>query len=183
VAASRDAAQPASLLAGVAAPTAATLSAHPLLNAHFVDGAIRVFDRVALGIAVALDDGLIVPVVHDAEGKDVRALASEIEALATRARAGALAPSDVHGGTFTLTNLGMFAVDDFTPILNPPEVAILAIGAVRNMPTDVDGEVAIRPTLCLTLVVDHRAVDGAVAAAFLTELAARLESGTLRGSP
>jgi pyruvate dehydrogenase E2 component (dihydrolipoamide acetyltransferase) len=177
VAARRDAGEPASLLAAIAEAAAGALTAHPRLNAHFVDETIRIFDEVALGIAVALEDGLIVPVVHDAAGKDLGALASEIDALADRARAGTLTPSDVRDSTFTLTNLGMFAVDDFTPILNPPEVAILGIGAVRPLPADIGGEVALCPVLSLTLVVDHRAVDGAVAAAFLTDLVGRLESG------
>jgi pyruvate dehydrogenase E2 component (dihydrolipoamide acetyltransferase) len=173
----KGAGEKATLLAGIAQATAASLVAHPRLNGHFVDDALRVFDHVALGIAVALDDGLIVPVVRDAQAKDTPAIAAEVEVLSARARAGALEPSDVRGGTFTISNLGMFAVDDFTPILNPPEVAILAIGAVRRLPAEVGGESRIRPLLNLTLVVDHRAIDGAVAAAFLTELVTRLESG------
>jgi pyruvate dehydrogenase E2 component (dihydrolipoamide acetyltransferase) len=177
VAAQREAGQAASLLAEIARATATTLLAHPRLNAHLVDGEIRIFDEVALGIAVALDDGLIVPVLRDAARKETSALTGEIEALAGAARAGTLTPAQVRDSSFTLTNLGMFAVDDFVPILNPPEVGILAMGAVRNLPADVGGQVVLCPMLSLTLVVDHRAVDGAVAAAFLTELVRRLESG------
>jgi pyruvate dehydrogenase E2 component (dihydrolipoamide acetyltransferase) len=169
--------QKATLLAGIARVTAASLVRHPRLNGHFADDALRVFDSVALGIAVALDDGLIVPVVRDAQAKDIPAIAAEVEVLSAKARAGGLEPSDVRGGTFTISNLGMFAVDDFTPILNPPEVAILAVGAVRRLPAEVAGESRIRPIMNLTLVVDHRAIDGAVAAAYLTELVMCLESG------
>jgi len=177
VSAAREAGAAASPLAVIAAAVAGSLQRHPRLNAHFVADEIREFDHVGLGVAVALADGLIVPVVHDADQKDTITLAGEIDALADRARAGTLSPSDMRGSTFSISNLGMFAVDDFTPILNPPEVAILAIGSVRTLPADVAGQVALRPTLSLTLVVDHRAVDGAVAAAFLTELVAGIESG------
>jgi pyruvate dehydrogenase E2 component (dihydrolipoamide acetyltransferase) len=167
----------ASLQAVIAGAVATTLRDHPQLNAHLVDGSIRTFAAVNLGVAVALDDGLIVPVVADAHKKAVPAVAAEIASLAERARAGALTPGEVRGGTFTLSNLGMFAVDDFTPILNPPEVAILAIGAVRRQPAAVGDEVHMRPLLTLTLVVDHRAIDGAVAASFLTALTSSLEEG------
>jgi pyruvate dehydrogenase E2 component (dihydrolipoamide acetyltransferase) len=176
----RSSGRRASILAGIAAATARLLVEHPMLNAHFADQEIRVFDRVGLGIAVALDDGLVVPVLRGAELADVPAITERIEALADRARAGSLEPPDVRDGTFTISNLGMFAVDDFTPILNPPQVGILAVGTRRDVPVDVGGALTMHPAITLALVVDHRAVDGAVAAAFLTDLVTRLEQGERR---
>jgi pyruvate dehydrogenase E2 component (dihydrolipoamide acetyltransferase) len=176
----RSAGRGASILAGIAAATARSLVEHPLLNAHFAEDEVRIFDQVVLGIAVALDDGLVVPVLRGAERNDVPAIAEQIEALAGRARAGSLQPADVRDGTFTISNLGMFAVDDFTPILNPPQVAILAVGTRRDVPVDVLGTLTMHPAITLALVVDHRAVDGAVAAAFLTDLVTRLEQGEPR---
>ncbi len=171
----RSAGQKASILAVIASATARSLVTHSRLNGHFVVDELRVFDEVGLGIAVALDDGLVVPVLHRADARDVSQLAEEIDSLALRARAGSLEPGDVRQGTFTISNLGMFAVDDFIPILNPPQVGILAVGARRDVPVAASGAIVMRPAITLVLVVDHRAIDGAVAAAFLTDLVTRLE--------
>ena len=134
------------------------------------DGVIR-HDRVAVGIAVALDDGLIVPVIRDADTKPLEDVVRERADLADRARTGELSVDEVEGATFTITNLGGFGTDVFTPILNFPQVAILGVGRISDSVVAHDGEVAIRPTMWLSLTVDHRAVDGAPAAAFLDALA------------
>lgn len=123
-----------------------------------------------MGVAVALDDGLIVPVIRDADRKSLREIAAEARVLAERARAGKLAPQEFTGGTFTISNLGMFGVDHFTAVINPPEAAILAVGAATGEPVIRDGQLAGRPTIKLTLSIDHRVLDGATAAAFLRDL-------------
>lgn len=165
-----------SLLSRVLAACALSLVEFPRLNAHFVDDSVRLWTDVHLGVAVAIDDALIVPVIRQAQLKSAAQLAAEIRDLALRARSSQLTPAEVRGSTFSVTNLGMFDVDDFTAILNPPEVAILTVGRVerRAVPSS-DGSVAVAPTLTLTLCVDHRAVNGADAARFLTELSHRLE--------
>ncbi len=143
---------------------------HPRVNAHLVGDEIRQFSGVHMGIAVALDDGLIVPVVRDIDRKGLAAIQSEISDLSTRARAGTLKPNEVKGSTFTISNLGMFEIEQFNAILNPPEVGILSVGTITETPANVAGEIVLRPVMRLTLNADHRAVDGAVAAHFLQEL-------------
>jgi pyruvate dehydrogenase E2 component (dihydrolipoamide acetyltransferase) len=169
------------LLSQVLAACAQTLMECPRLNAHFVDGSVRLWREVRLGVAVAVGDALLVPVIGDAQLKSATQLASEVHDLASRARSSQLTPAEVRGSTFSVSNLGMFAVDDFTAILNPPEVAILTLGRVepRVVPT-ADGSVAVRSSLALTLCVDHRAVNGAEAARFMTHLCDRLEGGSSR---
>jgi pyruvate/2-oxoglutarate dehydrogenase complex dihydrolipoamide acyltransferase (E2) component len=130
---------------------------------------------VHLGIAVALDDGLVVPVVRSAERKPVQAIQQEIETLAARARAGQLAPTELTGGTFTLTNSGGFGSLLFTPIINTPEVAILGMGRVADVPVVRDGAVVAGRVMHLCLSYDHRAVDGATAVKFLQAIRRRLE--------
>ena len=147
------------------------LREHPKLNATLdADGVIR-HHRVSVGIAVALDDGLIVPVIHDVHTKSLEEIVRERTDLAERAHAGALSVDEVEGATFTITNLGGFGTDLFTPILNLPQVAILGVGRITDQVVAHEGEVVIRPTMWLSLTIDHRAVDGAPAAAFLTALA------------
>jgi pyruvate dehydrogenase E2 component (dihydrolipoamide acetyltransferase) len=138
---------------------ALSLTQHGSLNAHFVDGEIVRFSEVNLGVAVDTDDGLVVPVIRRADGGDIWAIADRLSELAGAARMGRLRPEEVAGGTFTMTNLGMFGIDAFQPVVNPPEVAILSIGRMR----DDAGRVAT-----LGLAADHRVVDGAQAARFLT---------------
>ena len=151
----------------VLAAATKALVRHPAMNAALIDDAITRFDAVHIGIAVALDEGLIVPVVKNAEAKSLKQIAIESAALAQRARAGQLALDDVEGGTFTVTSLGMYGVDGFTPILNPPQAGILGVGRLYDG-VDWDGD---RPTkaarLRLSLTWDHRVLDGAPAAAFL----------------
>ncbi len=158
----------------VLAATVAALALHPRMNAHLVEGEIRAYREVGLGVAVALDDGLVVPVIHDAGRLGLREIAARVRELGERARAGALGVEDVSGGTFTVTNLGAFGVDAFTPILNPPQVGILGVGRAAARPWVVDGAVAVRDVMHLSLTFDHRALDGAPAARFLAEVARRL---------
>lgn len=149
---------------------AVALRAHPEVNSSFGGDSIVRHRRVHVGIAVALEDGLIVPVLHDADRKSVGEIGSEARELAALARAGKLTPDGFTGGTFTISNLGMYGIDSFTAVLNPPEAAILAVGAVSDQAFVRDGQVTIHPALNLTLTVDHRVLDGASAAAFLRDL-------------
>jgi pyruvate dehydrogenase E2 component (dihydrolipoamide acetyltransferase) len=154
---------------------ARALKQHPRVNASIVDEQVRVYQRVHVGVAVALDDGLIVPVVRDADRKSLSAIASEARELAEQARAGKLTADQVTGGTFTVTTLGRFGIDGFTPIINPPEAAILGIGRVIEKPAAYRGTIALRQMLTLSLTHDHRLLDGAPAARFLQQLAEMLE--------
>lgn len=165
-----------SLTAIVAKACAWALGRHPWLNSWLIGDEIQVCGDVNLGVAVALEEGLIVPVVPAAQTKGLAQLAAEIADLAERARTNRLRPDDVAGGTFTISNLGMFGVDRFTAILNPPQVGILAVSRARKqfVPDEHDQPVA-RPLMTVTLSADHRVVDGAAAARFLADLRAALE--------
>ncbi|GIX48202.1 MAG: hypothetical protein KatS3mg131_2413 [Candidatus Tectimicrobiota bacterium] len=149
---------------------AVALRRHPRLNATLVDNEVRLHDRINIGIAVNLDEGLVVPVIAQADEKDLGQIARETRELTEKARAGRLQLADVSDGTFTITNLGASGVDFFTPIINPPQVAILGVGAVQRRPVVVGDALAVRPTVYLCLVFDHRALDGLPAANFLQEL-------------
>jgi pyruvate dehydrogenase E2 component (dihydrolipoamide acetyltransferase) len=149
---------------------AVALAAHPEVNASFGGDAILRHKHVNVGVAVALEDGLVVPVVKDADRKSVSAIGAEVKDLAARARAGRLKVDEMTGGTFSVSNLGMFGIDSFTAVINPPEAAILAVGSTVDEPVVIDGEVQVRPRTRLTLTVDHRVLDGASAAAFLRDL-------------
>lgn len=169
-----------SVTAIIAKACAWALGRHPMLNSRLEGENIVLLRDIHLGIAVALDDGLIVPVVRDAPRKGLAQLAAEIADLAERARTNRLRPDDVAGGTFTISNLGMFGVDRFTAILNPPQVGILAVSAVRRqIVADEDDRPVARPILTVTLSADHRVVDGAVAARFLKDLRDGLERPAL----
>jgi len=154
---------------------AVALQAHPQVNSSWAGDHLIQHARINIGVAVALDAGLIVPVVRDADRKRISAIAVEAHALAQRARAGTLTPDEFTGGTFTISNLGMFGVDHFTAIINPPEAAILAVGAARQEPVVRDGRLAAGTTMKVTLSIDHRVLDGATAAAFLQDLVGMLE--------
>ena len=158
------------------AAIARVLPRHPLLNATWADGQVRTFGEVHLCVAVAGPQGLVAPIIHRAERLSLEQIVSARHALASKAQEGCLAPEDVRGGTFTLTNLGMYGIDTFIPILNPPQSAILAAGAIRERPVGEGGAVVLRPTLPLTLSADHRVVDGAQAAQFLADLRELLEA-------
>lgn len=158
----------------------AALSEHPEINASWRDdGAIVRHPEINVGLAVAVPDGLLVPVIPAAQRKAVPDIAAARERLVAAARKGALAPDDMTGGTFTVTNLGMFGVERFGAIINPPEAAILAVGAVRDQVVPVDGQPGVRPVLELTLSCDHRVADGAAAARFLHTLVGYLEAPLL----
>jgi pyruvate dehydrogenase E2 component (dihydrolipoamide acetyltransferase) len=151
------------------------LTRHPRVNASWINGRIVANPTVNLGLAVAVEDGLLVPVLHGAESLGLRELAVQRAALVGKAQAGKLALSDLTGGTFTISNLGMFGVDAFNAIVNPPQAAILAVGRIADRVVAVNGQPAVRPMLTLTLSCDHRVVDGARAARFLDELAGLIE--------
>jgi pyruvate dehydrogenase E2 component (dihydrolipoamide acetyltransferase) len=148
---------------------------HPRLNASLVEDTIRVWRRVHIGLAVDSDHGLLVPVVRDVDGKGLVQLESEIQSLAERARAGQCSPKELSGGTFTLTNLGMFGIDSFTPIINLPECAILGAGRIRPQPRFAGNQVVARQIIWLSLSFDHRLVDGAPAARFLQRVVQLVE--------
>ncbi|HZA84705.1 MAG TPA: dihydrolipoamide acetyltransferase family protein [Actinomycetes bacterium] len=147
---------------------------HPLLNATLTDQGIVCPDAVHMGVAVALEDGLIVPVVRDAGSRSLAEIARERADLAAKAQAGTLSLDEVEGGTFTISNLGSFGADAFTPIVNPPQCAILGVGRIVDKPVAVAGRVEVRPMGWLSLTFDHRIVDGAPAARFLQELGDRV---------
>jgi pyruvate dehydrogenase E2 component (dihydrolipoamide acetyltransferase) len=147
----------------------------PACNASFTPEAIVFHKRVDISVAVAIPDGLVTPVVRRADQKSVVAIAREVRELASRARARKLTPEQMQDGTFSISNLGMFGIDQFSAVINPPEGAILAVGQVRDEPVLVDGAVAPGKRLALTLSCDHRVVDGAVGAAFLAELRRLIE--------
>ncbi len=147
----------------------------PECNAQFTETAILVHNRVDVSVAVAIPDGLVTPVVRNADKKSVLAIAAEVRELARRARAKKLTPEEMSDGTFSISNLGMFGIDTFSAVINPPEGAILAVGRVREEPVVKDGALAVGKRLGMTLSCDHRVVDGAVGAAFLAELRALLE--------
>lgn len=154
---------------------AQALLQHPAVNASFEDTQLRYHSAANVGVAVAIPDGLIVPVVHRAEQKSLLEIARATGQLTEKARAGRLDEQDVTGGTFTISNMGMYEVDLFTAIINPPQSAILAVGRIAERPYVVGGQLEVRPTCFFSLSCDHRVLDGAVAAAFLSLLKALLE--------
>lgn len=156
--------------------SALTLRAVPEANSSFAGDKILRKKRIHVGIAVPTERGLTVPVIKDTDQKSVGQIARESHALIEKARAGRLTPADFSGGTFSVSNLGMFGIEHFTAVINPPEAAILAVGAALKEPTVVNGEVVIRDRMRVTLSVDHRALDGADGARFLQELKKLLES-------
>lgn len=158
--------------------TALALRRHPALNALMREGGIERATGVHIGLAVAIDGGLAVPVLREADTKPATQLAAEARELAAAARAGALPPRAYQGGTFTVTSLGMTGIDWFTPILNPPQVGILGVSRVVERAVVRGATVVAAPMATLSLVFDHRAVDGHPAALFLRELADLLEQGS-----
>jgi pyruvate dehydrogenase E2 component (dihydrolipoamide acetyltransferase) len=154
---------------------AGLLRTNPDLNVSWGGDKLLRHRRVHVGIAVALEGGLIVPVIRDTDSKSVTTVAREARELIGRARAGKLAADKLTGGTFTVSNLGMFGIDQFTAVINPPQAAILAVGAAQTEPVAVDGGVEVRRRMRLTLSIDHRALDGATGAGFLQQLKGVLE--------
>ncbi|MEV0050950.1 pyruvate dehydrogenase complex dihydrolipoamide acetyltransferase [Saccharopolyspora shandongensis] len=154
---------------------ATALRANPAVNVSFAGDKMLQHKRINLGVAVAIDNGLVVPVIKDADRKSVSEIAAESRELAGRAREGKLKLDEMSGGTFSISNLGMFGIEQFSAVINPPEAAILAVGAARDEVQVRDGEFVARKILRATLSADHRAVDGAVGAAFLQLLTGLLE--------
>jgi len=154
---------------------AGALRRHPECNAQWHDGFIRRFNAVHLGVAVAIDDGLITPVVKNAHAKGVAQLSAEVRELAGRARERKLQPEEYTGSTFSVSNLGMLSIQEFTAIINPPEAGILAIGAMEERAVVVDGAVVVQPRMRITMSCDHRVIDGATGAVFLQTLQGMLE--------
>lgn len=157
------------------------LQKYPEMNGSLADDKIVKYKTVNLGIAVAAPSGLIVPVVRDAEKKSLLEISEDASALFDKARKGKLSPAEYSGGTFTVSNLGMFGIENFTAIINPPEAGILAVSATKDEPfvvTDADGNksIAIKPMMNITLSVDHRIIDGLLAAQFVTEVKRLLEN-------
>ncbi|MBC7172534.1 MAG: 2-oxo acid dehydrogenase subunit E2, partial [Polyangiaceae bacterium] len=148
----------------------------PAVNSSWIDGDIHRHHVIDVSVAVAIPDGLITPVVRDADTKGVAQIAREVKDLAGRAKAKKLAPEEFTGGTFSISNLGMYGIDEFAAVINPPEGAILAIGAVRDEPVVRHGNVVPGKRLRMTLSADHRVIDGAVGAEFLKVLRELLES-------
>jgi pyruvate dehydrogenase E2 component (dihydrolipoamide acetyltransferase) len=167
-----------SMTAVIVKAVAWALKEHPMLNANFFEdrGEIHLLPDINVGVAVALPTGLIVPVVHNADRKGLKQVGAEVSDAVERARTNKLRAGDLTGGTFTVSNLGMFGIDQFTAIINPPEVGILAVGrtASRFVPDEAGNPVA-KPLMSMTLIVDHRVVDGAVGAQFITTLRDALE--------
>ena len=155
---------------------AVALEAHPALNSAFVDGAIHRYREINLGVAVDIEDGLVVPVLRNAGQLDLGGIASGVAELTARAQAGRLTPDDLQGATFTVSNLSALGVDWFTPVLNPPQCALLGVGRMRRTPAAVGREVQIRDIATFMLTFDHRALDGAPAGRFLARLKRVLES-------
>ena len=155
--------------------TAVALTHHPNCNAWWQGTSIRRFNRVHMGIAVAVPDGLITPVVRDAHAKGLGQISTEVRELAGRAREKRLQPDEYTGSTFSISNLGMFGIEEFTAVINPPEAGILAVGTVEERPVVVDGQVVVQPRMRITMSCDHRVIDGAEGARFLATLKSFLE--------
>jgi len=154
------------------------LKRHPYLNASLIDNEIQLWDEVHIGIATALENGLIVPVIHDADTRSIDEINECLRNLTRQAYNGELSKEEIEGGTFTISNLGMYGVKSFTAIINPPQSAILAVGSLVRKPVVIDENdtIAVRPILTMTLAADHRIVDGVTAAEFLSDLVGVLET-------
>jgi len=155
---------------------ATALLQHPQVNASFQDKFVRYYERADVGVAVAIEDGLITPVVRSADQKSLSQIAAEVRELAERARSRRLKPEEYTGATFSISNLGMFGIDEFTAVINPPEGAILAVGAMNAKPVVRDNEIVIRQMMRVTMSCDHRVIDGATGAKFLQTFKKILEN-------
>ena len=158
---------------------AAALVRHPAVNAHFTGEKILRFPYAHVGIAVAAPNGLVVPVIRDADRRTIQEIAAARADIVGRARDGKLQRADLEDGTFTISNLGMFGIEQFIAVLNPPQAAILAVGATEEKPVVRDGQVVVRPLMSMTITCDHRAIDGADGAEFLRTVKELLEEPAL----
>jgi len=157
------------------AAVAKALTEHLIINSTLDGNQIKIFEDVNVGVAVATEYGLVVPVIHNAHRKSLKEIDSAINHLTEKARQGKLAKEELTGGTFTITNLGMYGVEFFTPIINPPEAAILGVGEIIEKPVVVNGKIEIKPKIMLSLSYDHRIVDGAPASEFLSRVKEKIE--------
>ena len=155
---------------------ASALMQHPAVNASFQEKFVRYYERADIGVAVAIEDGLITPVVRAADQKSLSQIAAEVRELAERARSRRLKPEEYTGATFSISNLGMFGIDEFTAVINPPEGAILAVGAMSPKPVVRDNEIVVRQMMRVTMSCDHRVIDGATGAKFLQTFKKILEN-------
>jgi len=155
---------------------AIALREHPILNSRLDGDLIRLIGEINIGVAVEVEEGLVVPVVHDADKKTLAEVAKSTKQLVDGARAGRLSSSELAGGTFTISNLGSYGVDVFTPLINLPETAILGVGRIVEKPIASNGQVSVKPMMCLSLSFDHRVIDGALAARFLQRIREILEA-------
>jgi pyruvate dehydrogenase E2 component (dihydrolipoamide acetyltransferase) len=164
----------------IIAASAWALPRNPLISATLRDNEIHLLPRVHIGVAVAREEGLIVPVLRDADQKDLYEIAMELEDMTTRARQGSLKSNQAAGSTFTISNLGMFGIEQFDAIINPPESAILSVGQIRRslVPME-DDSIEIKPMMRISLTCDHRVIDGAIGARFLQDLSEALETPAL----
>jgi pyruvate dehydrogenase E2 component (dihydrolipoamide acetyltransferase) len=158
---------------------ALALKKYSIVNASYVNGKLQYHERINIGIAVALPDGLMVPALHDVDEKGLRELATETRAVVKRVREGRMTASDFEGATFSVSNLGMFDVEQFAAVIDPPESGILAIGSVQKVPVVRDNEVTVGETMKVTLSADHRVYYGATAAQFLQEFKRLLQNPIL----
>ena len=152
------------------------MAEHPEVNAHWLNDKIRQFNRIHVAMAVAVEDGLITPVLFDADRLSLWEISEKARDLARRARERKLMPEEYTGSTFSVSNLGMFGIDQFTAIINPPEAGILAIGGVEEKPVVVDGALEVRQRMRVTMSCDHRVIDGATGARFLQTVRRYIEN-------
>ncbi len=158
---------------------ASSLRKHPKVNSSWLGDKIRYNAHIHIGVAVAVEDGLLVPVVRFADGKTLTQIGTEVRGFATKAKEKKLQPSDWEGNTFTISNLGMFGIEEFTAIINPPDACILAVGGIKQTPVVKNGQVVPGNVMKVTLSCDHRVVDGATGSAFLQTLKHNLENPVL----
>jgi len=154
---------------------AKALREYPIINSTLEGNQIKILEDVNVGVAAATEYGLVVPVIHNADKKSLKEIDKAINELTEKARQGKLTKEEVTGGTFTITNLGMYGVEFFTPIINPPEAAILGVGKITEKPVVINGKIEVKPTIMLSLSYDHRIVDGAPAAEFLLKVKEKIE--------
>ena len=159
--------------------SAAALKDHPQVNSAWLGDRIRYNDHVHIGVAVAVDEGLLVPVVRFADGKSLTQIGAEVKDYAGKAKAKKLQPEDWEGNTFTISNLGMFGIEEFTAIINPPDACILAVGGISQVPVVKNGQIVPGNVMKVTLSCDHRVVDGAVGSAFLNTFKNYMENPIL----
>lgn len=155
---------------------ARAMTEYEMMNSSFQEDEIIIHDQINIGLAVALDEGLIVPNIKDVANKDIRSIAKETNDVVARTKKNQITMDDITGGTFTITNLGMMGIENFSPIINQPEAAILGVTKMKETPVVINGEIVIRPMMNLNLVADHRMIDGAYAAQFLSRVKEALET-------